>query len=173
MTLRHDIPCFMKFGPFLLRIFYPGQPKVCWKYTSPDHIGRECPSDFCFICDHSGHQAHGCEERIKCSPCKSDQHLALDCPKNWGRRTLAQRTPQRSEQTPGENEDTLLDLDAQESEDTGASSESELTSQSSENQPDDEAQEDEVSDSINLKVINLNKVIDISHIWLVIFKCSF
>ena len=148
MTLRHDIPCFMKFGPFLLRIFYPGQPKVCWKCTSPDHIGRECPSDFCFNCDHSGHQAHGCEERIKCSLCKSDQHLAVDCPGNWGRRTLAQRTPQRSE-PPGENEDTPLDLDAQQSEETGASSDSELASQSSESQADDEPQDDEVSDSIS------------------------
>ena len=58
---------------------------------------------------------------------------------------MAQRTPQRSEQPPGENEDTPLDLDAQQSEETGASSESELASQ--ESQSDDE--DDEVSDSIN------------------------
>ena len=70
MSVRHDIPCFMKFGPYLLRIFYPGQPKNCWKCASPDHIGRECPDSFCFNCDQSGHQAHACEERIKCSLCK-------------------------------------------------------------------------------------------------------
>lgn len=117
--------------------------------TSPDHIGRDGPSDFCFNCDQSGHQAHDSEEWIKCCLCKSVQHLALDCPGNWSRRTLVQRTPQRSEQTPGENEDTPLDLDAQESEESDASSESELVLQSSESQPVDESQEDEVNDSIN------------------------
>ena len=29
MVLRRDIPSFIKFGPFLVRVFYPGQPKHC------------------------------------------------------------------------------------------------------------------------------------------------
>ena len=51
MLLHRDIPCFMKFGPFLVRVFYPGKPKLCWKCASPDHIGRECPSQYCFNCE--------------------------------------------------------------------------------------------------------------------------
>ena len=96
-TVEKDIPCFSKFGPLLLRIFYPRQPKACWKCASPDHIGRECPSDFSFNSHHLGHQAHQCEERIGCSLCKSYHHLAIECPGNWGRHTLVQRTPQRQE----------------------------------------------------------------------------
>ena len=95
MTAEKDIPCFLKFGPLLLRIFYPRQPKACWKCASPDHIGRECPSNLCF---NSGHQAHQCRERIRCSLSKSDHYLADDCPGNWDRRTFAQRTPQRLEE---------------------------------------------------------------------------
>ena len=97
MVVRQPIPPFMKFGPFLVRIFYPEQPRVCWKCNSPDHIGRACPEDYCFNCDETGHQSHACEERIKCSLCKSEEHLAIDCPRNWGRRTLAERTPRREE----------------------------------------------------------------------------
>ena len=82
MLLHWDIPSFMKFGPFLVRVFYPGQPKLCWKCASPDHIGRECPSQYCFNC---GHLAHNCDDHIKCSLCKSEHHLAIDCPANWGR----------------------------------------------------------------------------------------
>ena len=72
MVLRRDIPSFIKFGPFLVRVFYPGQPKHCWKCCSPDHIGRECPSQFCFNCEKCGHVAPNCDERIKCSLCKSE-----------------------------------------------------------------------------------------------------
>ena len=71
--------------------------KVCWKCSSHHHIGRNCPSDYCFNCDQSGHLAADCPEFIKCSLCKSENHLAVDCDGNWGRRTLAQRTPARLE----------------------------------------------------------------------------
>ena len=108
MIVRQPIPPFMKFGPFLVRIFYPEQPRVCWKCNSPDHIGRVCPEYYCFNCDQTGHQSHACEERIKCSLCKSEEHLAIDCPGNWGRRTLAERTPQREEETETQTSDEDL-----------------------------------------------------------------
>ena len=97
MSLHQDIPSFLKFGPYLLRVFYVQQPKVCWKCSSHQHIGRNCPDDYCFNCDQSGHVAATCPEFIKCSLCKSEYHLAVDCDGNWGRRTLAQRTPARTE----------------------------------------------------------------------------
>ena len=97
MSLHRDIPSFLKVGPYLLRVFYLQQPKVCWKCSSHHHIGRNCPSDYCFNCDQSGHLAADCPEFIKCSLCKSENHLAVDCDGNWGHRTLAQRTPARLE----------------------------------------------------------------------------
>ena len=103
MTVEQPIPSFMRFGPYLVRIFYPGQPRVCWKCGSPDHFGRDCPDFYCFNCDQSGHRAHACGEHIKCSLCKSEEHLAIDCPGNWGRRTLAQRSPIRAEEWPEEH----------------------------------------------------------------------
>ena len=100
MTLHRDIPSFLKIGPYLLRVFYLEQPKVCWKCSSPEHIGRDCPDSYCFNCDQSGHLAADCPEYIRCSLCKSENHLAVDCDGNWGRRTLAQRTPARNEDPP-------------------------------------------------------------------------
>ena len=109
MSIERSIPPFMKIGPFLVRIFYTDQPRVCWKCESPEHIGRECPHPFCFNCHLSGHKAFSCDQHIKCSLCKAENHLAIDCSYNWGRRTRAQRTPQRPE-VPAD-ETTPLDLD--------------------------------------------------------------
>ena len=105
MTITEPIPPFMRFGPFLVRIFYPEQPRVCWKCGSPEHIGRSCPYHYCFNCDESGHLAYACEKRLKCSLCKAEDHLAIDCPGNWGRRTRAQRTPRRTEEPPEDQEE--------------------------------------------------------------------
>ena len=82
MTITEPIPPFMIFGPFLVRIFYPEQPRVCWKCGSPEHIGRSCPYHYCFNCDESGHLAYACEKRLNCSLCKAEDHLAIDYPGN-------------------------------------------------------------------------------------------
>jgi len=92
------IPPFMTFGQFLVQIFYPDQPRVCWKCGSPEHIGRSCPKYYCFDCDQFGHVAHACKEHLKCSLCKADDHLVIDCLGNWGGRTRAHRTPNRTEE---------------------------------------------------------------------------
>lgn len=141
MTVEQPIPSFMKFGPYLVRIFYPGQPRVCWKCGSPDHFGRDCPDFYCFNCDQSGHRAHACGEHIKCSLCKSEEHLAIDCPGNWGRRTLAQRSPIRAEEWPeepgseddqGGTEVTATSEDDQGSEGTAISEDDEIPNSSPE-----------------------------------------
>ena len=100
MTVEEPIPPLMRFGPFLVRIYYTDQPRVCWKCGSLDHIGRSCPDHYCFNCDQPGHVAHAWEERLRCSPCKAEDHLTIDCPGNWGRRTCAQRTLNRIEEPP-------------------------------------------------------------------------
>lgn len=98
MVLRRDIPSFIKFGPFLVRVYYPGQPKECWKCFSADHISRDCPLQYCFNCDKCGQFASVCDEHVKCSLCKSEEHLAVACPGNWGCRTYGDRTPSRHEE---------------------------------------------------------------------------
>lgn len=134
-------PPFMKFGPFVARIFYLEQPRVCWKCNSPDDIGRACPEHHCFNCDHTGHQSHTCEERIKCSLCKSEEHLAIDCPGNWGRRTLAERTPHREDDSKAHDE-TDKELTSQ------ASGHTSGTEEDSERDRDDSQrdEEDEIND---------------------------
>ena len=150
MSLRRDIPSFIKFGPFLVRVFYPGQPKVCWKCASPDHIGRECPSQSCFNCDKCGHLARDCDELIKCSLCKSEDHLAIDCPANWGQRTLAQRTPPRTEEP-----EPAMDTGEEEIDDESTVAETEDSQELQEPEPfpsedlTGSSSEEEVSDSID------------------------
>ena len=141
MVLRHDIPSFIKFGPFLVRVYYPGQPKVCWKCSSADHIGRECTSQYCFNCDKCGHLASACDEHVKCSLCKSEEHLAVDCPGNWGRRTYGERTPSRQEE-PEPVDNDGMDTD---NPDPEADDQQELDPFHSENLSDSSS--DEVSDS--------------------------
>lgn len=75
MSIGKSIRPFIRIGPFLVLNFYTSQPRVCWKCQSPEHIGRECPVSFCFNCDRSGHKAHAFNEHIKCSLCKSENHL--------------------------------------------------------------------------------------------------
>ena len=150
MSLRRDIPSFIKFGPFLVRVFYPGQPKVCSKCASPDHIGRECPSLSCFNCDKCGHLARDCDELIKCSLCKSEDHLAIDCPANWGQRTLAQRTPPRTEEP-----EPAMDTGEEEIDDESTVAETEDSQELQEPEPfpsedlTGSSSEEEVSDSID------------------------
>ena len=118
MTLTSDIPCFLKFGPSLVKVYYPNQPKACWKCASPEHIGRECPEHFCFNCDETGHEASECLHRIKCSLCRSEEHLAVHCAGNWGRCPSPRRSPHRAE------EPELSDVTSQAaSEDTSIQSE--------------------------------------------------
>ena len=150
MVVKQPIPPFMKFGPFLVRIFYPDQPIVCWKCNSPDHIGRACPEDYCFNCDQTGHQSHASEERIKFSLCKSEEHLAIDCPGNWGRRTLAERTPRREEDT--EAHATDEELGSQHSSEADEQTEREEDSQT---EDEGDSQAEEAS-----KTVNMDEVIE-------------
>ena len=126
MTLTRDIPCFLKFGPYLVKVFYPNQPKACWKCASPKHIGRECPEPFCFNCDETGHEAPQCTHRIRCSLCRSEQHLAVHCTGNWGRCPSPQTSPPRTEE-PALSERTSQALDTSISSETTSEEGSQTT----------------------------------------------
>ena len=86
MALEDDIPCFLRFGRFQVRVKYENQPKTCRKCNSPDHLAKECTAVVCFNCDGTGHLSRSCPDGMRCCICKSKEHVAVDCIHSWYRR---------------------------------------------------------------------------------------
>ena len=95
MDIHTPIPSYLRFAEFLLRIYYDGQPKTCRKCNASDHLGKDCNNTICFKCDTIGHTARECEENVRCYICKSEEHMAIDCPLSWSRRSASQRDAAR------------------------------------------------------------------------------
>lgn len=89
IALEDDIPCFLRFGRFQVRVKYENQPKTCRKCNSPDHIAKECTSTVCYNCDGLGHLNRDCPQGLRCCICKSEEHVAVDCVHSWYRRPQA------------------------------------------------------------------------------------
>ena len=83
MDIHTDIPSFLRFGKFLLRVFYEGQPRTCRRCNSPDHLAKDCKNTFCFNCDSIGHVSKQCPSNVKCCICKEESHKAIDCQLSW------------------------------------------------------------------------------------------
>ena len=83
--------------------------------------------------------------------CKAEDHLAIDCPGNWGRRTLAQRTPRRTEEPPEDQEEFAQQDQEEESiceDDESSQRQSNDSGASSDNNSDDNMEREEgVSDN--------------------------
>jgi len=86
IALEDDIPCFLRFGRFQVRVKYNNQPKTCRKCNSPDHLAKDCQNTICFNCDTIGHLSRDCPDGMRCCMCKSLEHVAVDCPHSWYRR---------------------------------------------------------------------------------------
>lgn len=86
MALEDDIPCFLRFGRFQVRVKYENPPKTCRKCNSPDHLAKECTAVVCFNCDGTGHLSRSCLDGMRCCICKSKEHVAVDCIHSWYRR---------------------------------------------------------------------------------------
>ena len=86
MALEDDIPCFLRFGRFQVRVKYENQPKTCRKCNSPDQLAKECTAVVCFNCDGTGHLSRSCPDGMRCCICKSKEHVAVDCIHSWYRR---------------------------------------------------------------------------------------
>ena len=70
MDIHTDIPSFLRFGKFLLRVFYEGQSETCRRCNSPDHVAKDCKNTFCFNCHSIGHVSKQCPSNVKCCICK-------------------------------------------------------------------------------------------------------
>jgi len=96
MALFSDIPCFIRFGKFQVRVKYDNQPKTCRKCGSDGHLIKDCRNTICFNCDQIGHVSRDCPESSKCCICKDTSHYAIDCPHSWYKRpTLREGTVER------------------------------------------------------------------------------
>ena len=91
MDINTDIPSFLRFGKFLLRVFYEGQPKTCRRCNSPDHLAKDCNNTFCFNCDSIGHVYK--PSNVKCCICKEESHKAIYCQLSWSWRLPSHRSP--------------------------------------------------------------------------------
>ena len=61
-------------------LWYPSQPKTCWKCGSEDHLAAVCKSQRCYNCQGPGHRAEQCDMPVLCRVCLSDAHDISACP---------------------------------------------------------------------------------------------
>ena len=95
MEIHTPIPSFLRFGKFLLRVQYDGQPKTCRRCNSQDHISRECNNIVCFNCEGTGHESKECPEKVRCCICRKEDHMAIDCSYSWSKRPASHREAER------------------------------------------------------------------------------
>ena len=118
---RFHPPSFLRFGLSLVRLRYNGQVPTCRRCNRVGHQAKECPNTVCFNCDELGHQAGSCPHAMRCSICKSENHVAVDC--SFWNRTASVDAP--SDDRPG------VSLASQATEPQSASQDSSSSSPSS------------------------------------------
>ncbi|XP_064415122.1 uncharacterized protein LOC135357213 [Latimeria chalumnae] len=79
--LQH-LPNFITIGRDRGHLFYPGQPKVCFKCGSGRHFGTACTKQLCSRCGVAGHFAKDCKKEVTCNLCNQTGHLYVNCPKS-------------------------------------------------------------------------------------------
>ena len=62
MNVQQLIPFSVRIAGEPIRIWYPGQPLTCRKYSDTDHLAGGCRNPRCFNCEKPGHRAHQCPE---------------------------------------------------------------------------------------------------------------
>lgn len=78
-----DIPSYLRFGKFLIRLSRDGQLHTCRRCNQQGHFANECAYRVCYNCDAIGHESKDSVEDILCSFCKSNSHLARYCRFSW------------------------------------------------------------------------------------------
>ena len=94
---KSNPPSFLRLGRRLVRLKYNGQVPNCRRCNRPGHQAKECSNTVGFNCDELGHQAGSCPHAVRCSICKSENHVAMDC--SFWNRTTSVDTP--SDDRPG------------------------------------------------------------------------
>ena len=84
-----NIPSYLRFGKFLIRLYYDGQTPTCRRCNRTGHKAAQCRNTLCFNCDGLGHVSRECVRPMYCCICKSGQHLARTCPFSWLRAPLS------------------------------------------------------------------------------------
>ena len=80
MFIDRPIPSQTFIAGEFARLWYPSQPKTCWKCGSEDHLAAVCKSQRCYNCERPGHRAEQCDMPALCRVCLSDAHDISNCP---------------------------------------------------------------------------------------------
>ncbi|MGH0124255.1 UNVERIFIED_CONTAM: hypothetical protein FKN15_017942 [Acipenser sinensis] len=88
--VEHIVPGF-RIGPYSGTVSYAGQPKLCFRCSSSEHVAAECMGMSCSLCKQGGHAAKDCKMWTgKCNLCMGKGHQYKNCPKGAKAKTYAQ-----------------------------------------------------------------------------------
>ncbi|MGH0142205.1 UNVERIFIED_CONTAM: hypothetical protein FKN15_077841 [Acipenser sinensis] len=89
-VVEHIVPGF-RIGPYSGTVSYAGQPKLCFRCSSLEHVAAECMGMSCSLCKQGGHAAKDCKMWTgKCNLCMGKGHQYKNCPKGAKAKTYAQ-----------------------------------------------------------------------------------
>ncbi|XP_031758958.1 uncharacterized protein LOC116411112 [Xenopus tropicalis] len=78
-NVPHHLPNSLYIGSERGIVFYPGQPRACFKCGSYRHRARDCAVVRCSLCGGEGHTSKQCED-VKCNLCGHFGHPHRACP---------------------------------------------------------------------------------------------
>ena len=90
--LRH-LPSTIQLGRERGSVFYQGQPKMCRKCGSLDHLAAACDAIYCSRCRTATHSTRECTAPTRCNLCGSDGHTFSSCPQSYANRVSRRRDP--------------------------------------------------------------------------------
>uniref|UniRef100_A0A3B3WNL9 CCHC-type domain-containing protein n=1 Tax=Poecilia mexicana TaxID=48701 RepID=A0A3B3WNL9_9TELE len=80
----YHLPPVIQLGSIRGHVFYPGQPKVCHRCGSQQHLLAECQSQsHCKNCKNGGHLTKNCPYPVNCNLCGERGHIFKTCPKSY------------------------------------------------------------------------------------------
>ena len=86
-----DVPSYLRFGKFLVRLSHDGQQHTCRRCNRIGHFANECDNVFCFNCEGLGHVARECPRVELCCICKEPGHRGRFCKFSWHRENASPR----------------------------------------------------------------------------------